>query len=136
MEFLAEENIYHGALAARNILLSDCFVAKISDFGLSKRLYDKIFTVYQDDDQTLSLPIKWLALETLQNQKMSTKCDIWSFGVLAWEIWEFGAEPYGTCKNIFVLSTIKKQFRHFSSFLVIFHHFSSSLLFRLPNNLN
>ena len=101
MEFLAEENIYHGDLAARNILLSECLVAKISDFGLSKRLYDKIFTFDQENDRTLSLPVKWLALETLQDKKASLKCDIWSFGVLAWEIWEFGAEPYGTCKNTF-----------------------------------
>ena len=96
MNFLSEHNICHGDLATRNILLTDSLVAKISDFGLSKRLYDTIFSVYNED---IKLPMKWLALETLQNRQTSVKCDVWSYGIVIWEIFEFGAEPYGACKS-------------------------------------
>ena len=98
MEFLTNQNIYHGDLATRNVLLTTGLVAKISDFGLSKRLYDRIFSVLNDEEKELKLPMKWLALETLLHHNISVKCDIWSYGVLTWELFEFGAEPYGQCK--------------------------------------
>ena len=104
MNFLSEKNVYHGDLATRNILLTETLVAKISDFGLSRRLYDKIFTVYTEDEKDLKLPMKWLALETLQHRKTSVKSDIWSYGVVIWEMFEFGAEPYGSRKLMYIVS--------------------------------
>ena len=96
MDFLAQQNIYHGDLAARNVLLSEHFVAKTSDFGLSKRIYQTLPTDpdLENDTEKRRLPIKWLALEVLALGKETIKSDIWSYGVLLWEIFELGTEPY------------------------------------------
>ena len=73
MEFLSARNIYHGDLAARNVLLTDQLVAKVSDFGLSKRLYQSIQSLY--GDTRMKLPIKWLALEVLIHGNATIKSD-------------------------------------------------------------
>ena len=91
MEFLGERNIYHGDLAARNVLLTEDLIAKVADFGLSKRLYSSLSSQIGSG---VRLPIKWLSLETLVHGKASIKSDIWSYGVLVWEIFELGREPY------------------------------------------
>ena len=92
MEFLSARNIYHGDLAARNVLLTDQLVAKVSDFGLSKRLYQSIQSLY--GETRMKLPIKWLALEVLIHGNATIKSDVWSYGVLLWEMFELGGEPY------------------------------------------
>ena len=102
MEFLGQRNIYHGDLAARNILLTDELVAKVADFGLSKRLYQ---TLYSNLEDGMRLPMKWLALEILVNGKATIKCDIWSYGVLVWEIFELGRTPYGRGKCNYLHNT-------------------------------
>ena len=99
MEFLTSKNIYHGDLATRNVLLTETLDAKISDFGLSKRLYSDLTSaqsLIKDDSEKLPpLPVKWVALEVLAFQEyFPIKSDVWSYGVLTWEIFTCGKEPY------------------------------------------
>ena len=99
MDFLTKRHIYHGDLATRNVLLTDSLDVKISDFGLSKRLYRELSRPQAlrstNEGKTMALPIKWLPLETLLRQEfVPIKTDVWSFGVLAWEIFTLGNEPY------------------------------------------
>ena len=91
MNFLYSRAIYHGDLACRNILLTENLVAKISDFGLSRRLYDKLSAEVKSDDE---LPFRWSAIEVLRMQQYSLQSDIWSFGIVMWEIFNLGKEPY------------------------------------------
>jgi c-src tyrosine kinase len=104
MLFLEQKNFVHRDLAARNILLSHDNVAKVADFGLAK-------------DSRLGqvdlgkLPIKWTAPEALRQKVSTSKSDVWSYGVVMWEIYSFGRAPYPRMSQKEVVDKVVKGFR-------------------------
>ncbi|SPP79794.1 blast:Platelet-derived growth factor receptor alpha [Drosophila guanche] len=91
MDYLSSKKVLHGDLAARNILLCEDNVVKICDFGLAR-------SMYRGDNYKKSesgkLPIKWLALESLSDHVFSTYSDVWSFGIVLWELFSLAKVPY------------------------------------------
>uniref|UniRef100_A0A671T2G7 receptor protein-tyrosine kinase n=1 Tax=Sinocyclocheilus anshuiensis TaxID=1608454 RepID=A0A671T2G7_9TELE len=97
MHYLSDKQFIHRDLAARNVLVGESLVAKIADFGLSRgeEVYVK---------KTMGrLPVRWMAMESLNYSVYTTKSDVWSFGVLLWEIVSLGGTPYCgmTCAELY-----------------------------------
>ncbi|XP_055685611.1 proto-oncogene tyrosine-protein kinase receptor Ret [Lutzomyia longipalpis] len=91
MAYLTEIKLVHRDLAARNVLLAEGKVCKISDFGLTRDVYQDDAYLKRSKDR---VPVKWMAPESLADHVYTTRSDVWAFGVLAWELITLGASPY------------------------------------------
>ncbi|XP_012942529.1 fibroblast growth factor receptor 4 [Aplysia californica] len=91
MEYLASKKCIHRDLAARNVLVAEDYVLKLADFGLTRNLQQ--FDYYRKTTDG-RLPVKWMAPEALFDRKYTSKSDVWSYGVLLWEIFTLGGNPY------------------------------------------
>ncbi|XP_038066558.1 tyrosine-protein kinase receptor Tie-1-like [Patiria miniata] len=105
MQHLDAVGVIHRDLAARNILLDSQLVAKVSDFGLSGGE-----DIYVQMSRT-RVPTRWLSLESLTSKTYTSKSDVWSFGILLWEIATLGATPYEDTKSKDLLSRLKSGYR-------------------------
>ncbi|XP_043072567.1 tyrosine-protein kinase CSK isoform X1 [Puntigrus tetrazona] len=103
MEYLEANNSVHRDLAARNVLVSDDNIAKVSDFGLTKEA--------SSTQDTAKLPVKWTSPEALREKRFSTKSDVWSYGVLLWEIYSFGRVPYPRIPLKEVVPRVEKGYK-------------------------
>ncbi|KAM9316647.1 tyrosine-protein kinase FRK [Gastrophryne carolinensis] len=91
MAYLETQNFIHRDLAARNVLVGDNGVYKVADFGLARVFEDE--NCYEAKNN-IKLPVKWTAPEAIRHNKFTVKSDVWSYGILLYEIVTYGKMPY------------------------------------------
>lgn len=109
MEYLKSERILHRDLAARNCLVLDNLTVKVADFGLSSDIVDDEY--YEVKDST-PIPIRWMPPEVLFEQKHTFQSDVWSYGILLYEIFTRGKVPWEKHTNTQVKDIVRKNY-HF-----------------------
>merc|ERR1719454_1210804 len=106
MEYLAGHHYVHRDLAARNCLVGENLTVKISDFGLSRDIYAADY--YRVQSKSL-LPVRWMPPESILYGKFTNESDVWSFGVVLWEIYSYGLQPYYGYSNQEVIEMIRSR---------------------------
>uniref|UniRef100_A0A8C6LG35 receptor protein-tyrosine kinase n=1 Tax=Nothobranchius furzeri TaxID=105023 RepID=A0A8C6LG35_NOTFU len=109
MKYLSEMSYVHRDLAARNILVNTTLECKVSDFGLSRVLEDEPEGTYTTSGG--KIPIRWTAPEAIAYRKFTSASDVWSFGIVMWEVMAFGERPYWDMSNHEVMKAINEAFR-------------------------
>uniref|UniRef100_A0A3Q1FCP5 Tyrosine-protein kinase receptor n=1 Tax=Acanthochromis polyacanthus TaxID=80966 RepID=A0A3Q1FCP5_9TELE len=103
MVYLASQHFVHRDLATRNCLVGNGLLVKIGDFGMSRDIYSSDY--YRVGGHTM-LPIRWMPPESIMYRKFSTESDVWSFGVILWEIFTYGKQPWFQLGNNEVIECI------------------------------
>ncbi|XP_031422306.1 protein-tyrosine kinase 6-like [Clupea harengus] len=106
MAYLESENSIHRDLAARNVLVGVDNICKVADFGLARVIKEPF---YLSEDK--KIPYKWSAPEAISHGRFSNKSDVWSFGILLYEIFTYGGSPYPTYANYEVFQRITEGYR-------------------------
>ncbi|CAF3313997.1 unnamed protein product [Rotaria socialis] len=105
MVYLAEKNFVHNDLSAKNILISEHMDIKISNIARYRPKYDADY--YKIANR--SLPVRWMAIESLLSGIYTEMSDVWSFGVLLWEMFSYGIQPYYGRTNPEVIEMIRDR---------------------------
>lgn len=109
MAYLESKKVVHRDLAARNVLISEDYTAKVCDFGLASR--EKYSDICMNSGTGCRIPIKWTAPESLRLGEFSPKSDMWSFGILLYEIYSFGRLPYPKIPLTDVVKYVESGYR-------------------------
>ncbi|KAK7116422.1 hypothetical protein V1264_002107 [Littorina saxatilis] len=104
MEYLASQHFVHRDLATRNCLVGEKLQVKIGDFGMSRDVYSTDY--YRVGGQAV-LPVRWMPPESVLYRTCTTESDVWSFGVVLWEIFTFGQQPWYELSNMEVIDCIR-----------------------------
>ncbi|XP_041814774.1 ephrin type-A receptor 7 isoform X10 [Chelmon rostratus] len=121
MRYLSDMGYVHRDLAARNILVNSNLVCKVSDFGLSRVIDDDPEAVYTTTEisstvphfteQGGKIPVRWTAPEAIQYRKFTSASDVWSYGIVMWEVMSYGERPYWDMSNQDVIKAIEEGYR-------------------------
>uniref|UniRef100_A0A8C5I8Q0 receptor protein-tyrosine kinase n=1 Tax=Gouania willdenowi TaxID=441366 RepID=A0A8C5I8Q0_GOUWI len=109
MRYLSDMGYVHRDLAARNILVNSNLVCKVSDFGLSRVIDDDPEAVYTTTGG--KIPVRWTAPEAIQFRKFTSASDVWSYGIVMWEVMSYGERPYWDMSNQDVIKAIEEGYR-------------------------
>ncbi|XP_077509565.1 eph receptor tyrosine kinase isoform X8 [Amblyomma americanum] len=112
MQYLAEMNYVHRDLAARNVLVNANLVCKIADFGLSREIESATEGAYTTRvSHGGKIPVRWTAPEAIAFRKFTSASDVWSFGIVCWEVMSYGERPYWNWSNQEVIKSIERGYR-------------------------
>uniref|UniRef100_A0AAQ5YWE7 receptor protein-tyrosine kinase n=1 Tax=Amphiprion ocellaris TaxID=80972 RepID=A0AAQ5YWE7_AMPOC len=111
MRYLAEMSYVHRDLAARNILVNSNLVCKVSDFGLSRYLEEDTSDPTYTSSLGGKIPVRWTAPEAIAYRKFTSASDVWSYGIVTWEVMSYGERPYWDMSNQDVINAIEQDFR-------------------------
>uniref|UniRef100_A0A8C5D4Z9 Tyrosine-protein kinase receptor n=1 Tax=Gouania willdenowi TaxID=441366 RepID=A0A8C5D4Z9_GOUWI len=118
MVYLASQHFVHRDLATRNCLVGNGLLVKIGDFGMSRDIYSSDYYRVRNSSQKsfcmsccytgghTMLPVRWMPPESIMYRKFSTESDVWSFGVILWEIFTYGKQPWFQLGNNEVIECI------------------------------
>ena len=105
LDYLSKKRFVHRDIATRNCLVDSQFVCKIADFGLSRDVYGSDY--YKVGGKSACLPVRWMPPESLLYGRFTVKSDVWSYGVLMWEVFTFATQPYFGASNQEVIDNIR-----------------------------
>lgn len=106
MMYLSAKKFVHRDLAARNCMVAADFTVKIGDFGMTRDIYETDY--YRKETRGL-MPVRWMSPESLADGVFTSDSDVWSYGVVLWEMATLAEQPYQGLANEQVLQFVIAQ---------------------------